>query len=127
MSDYFSETTLESAAAALRHIPDADDRRTLLRILCGADFEPLRARCEPAIDWDRQPAWAVYAAMDRDGSWWVFDRDIEPENLDGAWITYDTDDLQLERMVDPPDEWIGHWHESLRVRPGTKEHDLEMA
>lgn len=122
----FSRYTLEDAAAALRHIPDADDRRVLLRILCGSPFSPLTASTEPAIDWDAQPPWAVYAAMDADGAYWLYNADVYPDCRDGAWTAKDEPGILVERMVDPPDDWIGDWCESRRVRPGTPQHELEM-
>ena len=119
MNHAFSPFDIEEALAAVRGIVDADARRTLTRILCGASFEPLRTCREPAIDWDVQPPWAMYAAMDADGGWWVYSVDIEPDEYDAAWTAADADGIEVERMTDPPEDWVGDWHESRSARHGT--------
>lgn len=123
----FSLTDVEEAAASLWQISDADVRRTLARILCGARFPTLEGEEEPIIDWNEQPPWAMYAAMDENGAWFVYNAEVEPDRDDGAWTAEATDDLEFERMTCPPDGWIGDWCCSRRVRPGTKEYAREMA
>ena len=126
MSYPFSITDVEDAASALQHIPDPTPRNTLRRILCGARFMPLVADDEPNIDWNAQPSWARYAAMDEDGGWWVYNAEVEPDREDGVWTTPDVDGFDFERMTNPPEDWIGDWCCSRRVRPGTEEYDREM-
>ena len=62
------------------------------------------------VDWSKAPAWANYAAMDKDGEWYWYEN--EPTPAAGLWVADPGSEFDRVYDIDHPD-----WRTTLTTRP----------
>lgn len=72
----------------------------------------------PEVDWQKYPAWLPWLAMDKDGRWFLYEKEPRTARGEDAWVRDSMGDLLLRVPPEYAPSFSGNWQDSLCSRDG---------